>query len=312
MSETRDKTDRFRFEKEPMALPGGASAKSSRHVLCHKGQAILALSQGRYRPYVFPLYTPGGFAVTSESPADHPHHNSVWFGSDHVHAHVPAANGQTERYGYNFYVNEVFQGRAAGKIEGTGTKGEARGSQRFEITQTLHWRGPPEWGAPDGRVVLHERRKFCVQPGEGHHIIDIESRLHAPHWDITLGPTRHGLFNVRVAPAMAAGGALRDADARTDPRSICNANPGWVDFEGPVGGGHRAGITVMAHPECGLPNWFVSQWGVLTVGHFRDQPHPIAVGEHTVFKFRLVVRDVGSEGSDPAGLFLDYVKGGHE
>lgn len=44
----------------------------------------------------------------------------------------------------------------------------------------------------------------------------------------------------------------------------------WVDYTGPVGGGARAGITVLPHPVHEREHtWFVSDWGVMTAGAFR-------------------------------------------
>jgi hypothetical protein len=40
-------------------------------MLRQNGRAVLSFSQGRQRACVFPLYTPKGFAVTSECHADH-------------------------------------------------------------------------------------------------------------------------------------------------------------------------------------------------------------------------------------------------
>ena len=33
-----------------------------------------------FKPFWYPLYTPAGLRLTENSPADHPHHHSVWFG----------------------------------------------------------------------------------------------------------------------------------------------------------------------------------------------------------------------------------------
>ena len=66
-----------------MALPKGAWAQSHRLNVRWRGKDLTALSQGAFRAYLFPVYTPAGFAVTSESPLDHPHHNSLWIGVDH-------------------------------------------------------------------------------------------------------------------------------------------------------------------------------------------------------------------------------------
>lgn len=301
----------FLLDEEPMRLPRGAWAKTERQMLRCKGREVLGLSQGQFRAYLFPVFTPKGFAVTSESPADHPHHNSIWIGSDHVRCQVPGADGRVEEYTYNFYVNETFQGRAAGRILATASAGEPLGLSGYRINQTLEWRGPPEWGAPEGRVVAHERRVIDVTPGQTHHLIDVLCELRASEWDLVLGPTRHAFFNIRVAESMrvAAGGALLDASGRSDANSISGSNTEWVDMSGPVGGGHRAGVTVMPRPGCGRPWWFVTDWGVMTVGHFRDREKPIAIGESAKFEFRVVVRDGDTTAADIAALYGAYVKG---
>ena len=107
---------------------------------------VLGLTQGDLRSYVFPLFTPAGHLVTSEAPADHPHHQSVWIGADHVHALVPASEGRVEEYTYNFYINDVFQGRAPGRIAERESSFEERDGAAI-IRQALDWRGPVEWGA---------------------------------------------------------------------------------------------------------------------------------------------------------------------
>ena len=81
----------FRFEGDLVALPKGAWSKAHRVTLSWRGRDLLAFTQGPFRTYLYPLYTPDGFAVTAEGPVDHPHHSSVWIGADHLHCHVPVA-----------------------------------------------------------------------------------------------------------------------------------------------------------------------------------------------------------------------------
>jgi len=138
----------FGLRHEDIELPQGAWAAGERTLVCWQGKPVLGLTQGAFRPYLFPVHTPAGFAVTSESPADHPHHHSIWVGADHVNLHVPAAH-RTEVYSYNFYVNDVFQGRAPGRILQDQCDGQAQGDG-MRVEQTLQWRGPREWGAPEG------------------------------------------------------------------------------------------------------------------------------------------------------------------
>ena len=56
----------FSIDSDAISLPRGAWAKAHRLNVSWRGRPIAALSQGEYRAYLFPVYTPAGFAVTSE------------------------------------------------------------------------------------------------------------------------------------------------------------------------------------------------------------------------------------------------------
>src|SRR5262245_38459318 len=100
-------TAAYPLTDDVIALPTGAWAATHRRTLRREGRPVLALSQGRHRAYVYPLFTPHGYAVTSEHPADHPHHNSFWIAADHLYCRMPVAHGKGyEEYTYNLYLNE--------------------------------------------------------------------------------------------------------------------------------------------------------------------------------------------------------------
>lgn len=283
----------FSFERDVITLPSGAWAGSHRRSLRRSDRDVLAITQGPFRSYLFPLYTPAGFAVTTESPADHPHHNSVWIAADHVHALMQIGGGRHEEYTYNFYVNDVFQGRAPGRILETAVAGKPMADDRFRIEQTLRWTGPSEWAAPAGRAVAEETRTIDVRCGDRHHVIDIRSVLRPTEWDLSLGPTRHAWFNVRVAESMriGSGGRLRDANGREGAAAVTAGNARWVDFAGPVGGGHVAGVTLVAGAGIGAPSWFAMDWGVVTLQPFCHRGRAVPLGDSLDMAVRIVVRD---------------------
>ena len=284
----------FAFESDAIALPKGAWAKTHRHRLRWRERTVLALTQGDFRAYAYPLCTPAGFCVTSEAPADHPHHASMWIASDHVHAMMPAANGTTEEYTYNFYVDETFQGRAPGRILQTGVAGRARDGDRFEIVQELEWRGPAEWAADAGRRIAHETRTLTISAADTRYRIDVSSRLSGGDFAMKLGPTRHAYFNVRAADSMivANGGTLADDKGRSGGAAVSGEGARWVDFSGPVGGGHIAGMTVIPHGATGRePFWFVADWGVVTVGPFRVSGLALQPGEEFQSAYTVLVHD---------------------
>lgn len=280
---------RFSLTEQPIALPRGAIARGHRWMLHRDGRPLLGLAQRPFRPCLYPLLTPAGFAVTEESPTDHPHHNSLWIAADHVHLHMPGPGDSTERYAYNFYVDDVFQGRAPGRLVATSLEAAPHGADGIALTQAIDWRGPSEWGAPEGRLVLRETRTTTLAPASDAVVIDVDSRLVPTEWEVTLGPTRHAFFNVRAAATLLDGMAITDdrGDARSRLPWIEGA--AWVDLSGPVGGGAVAGIAVM--PAETAADWFVAAWGVATVGHWRKQGVPLAKGASLSQRCRFVVHD---------------------
>lgn len=298
----------FQFDSDVVVLPQGAWSKTHRVTLRWQGHDILAFTQGPFRTYLYPLYTPAGFAVTAEVPADHPHHSSVWIGADHLHCRVPVSGGRVEDYTYCFYLNETFQGRAPGRIREVERHGVERRPGHFRVVQTNEWRGPAEWGAEDGRVVARETRTIDVRPGDLYHLLDIRSRLEPMQWDFTIGPTRHAYFNVRVAESMrvTSGGTVVDSEGRTGGNQISGLGPTWVDYSGPVGGGRRAGIAVLTRPHASGVTWFVYDWGTVTVNPFFPEGRLVRIGEAVTLDVRLVVHDGDPAAIDLGALYRDY------
>jgi hypothetical protein len=296
----------FSFQSDLITLPKGAWAKTHRHRLRWRNRTVLALTQGCFSSYVYPLCTPAGFCVTSEAPADHPHHVSLWIASDHVHTMMPAANSTVEEYTYNFYLNETFQGRAPGRILQVSVAGRALDADRFEIVQELEWRGPVEWAAAGGRLIAREKRTITITAGERRHRLDVASRLSGGDFAMKLGPTRHAYFNVRAADSMsvANGGMIVDDRGCSGGNAVSGEGARWIDFCGPVGGGHVAGMTVIPHPSDGWePYWFAADWGVVTVGAFRLKGLSLEPGQAFESAYTVIVHD-GEEAQDEIGKIV--------
>ena len=107
-------------------------------------------------PISYPLYTPRGFPVVSEAPADHPHHNAFWIAADHVHCQMPAADNRIEEYTYNFYNDDTFQGRAPGRIVAVESTGEATATSlpdppEARVARTVRMGGTRRDGSPRPR-----------------------------------------------------------------------------------------------------------------------------------------------------------------
>ncbi len=254
------------LSQEEVPLPSGAWAAAERKMIHLAGRPLLGFTQGKFRSYLYPVFTPKGFAVTGESPADHPHHQSIWVAADHVNLLVPAAGG-VEVYSYNFYVNEVFQGRAPGRIEERSFDADIQ-AHTAVVQQSMRWRGPNEWGAHEGREVLREHRttRVAVKPDDSLVVIDIRSQLSAPGHPVSIGPTRHAWFNARLGPGM---GQQYGATLRQGPVPEGQLGPNWHACTASVGGGHQ--VTVVMAPDASRQSyeWYVSPWGVMTANPCR-------------------------------------------
>jgi hypothetical protein len=142
------------------------------------------------------------------------------------------------------------------------------------------------------------------------YVIDVESRLSATDWDLSLGPTRHAYFSLRVAESMAvtSGGSLTDDRGKSGGAAVSGHGARWIDYSGPVGAGHRAGLSLFPDPrDHADPYWFVADWGVVTVGPFRRERRDIRQGESMRLRYRVLVHDGDAAAAKVARRYDDYL-----
>ncbi len=310
--------EHFSVAVEEIQLPQAATPRMRRVQIRWKGRGVVDLTQGNYRCYLYPVYSPGGVPLTAESPVDHPHHNSIVVSADVFFVKLPplspSISAREEEATYNFYVNQTFQGRAPGRIWSVGVESEEVGEHHLRVVQKTEWQGAEEWGAIDGRrVVAEETRTMDIYPGEVANVIDIRSQLRATEWDITIGPTRHAYFTIRLADSMrpVEGGRLVDSEGRIGEAEIRNQMADWVDMSGPVAYGRRAGIAVMPHASmAGLP-WIVADWGSITMNPFLREQGVLQRGGVLDLGIRVVAHDGDVEEADVAGFYEAFKRGGY-
>ena len=281
----------FHLDTASLELPRGAYAGGTRHVLSFGGKPIAAFTQGKFRPYIHPVWTPDGIVVTAEGPVDHPHHSGIWCAADHVASLHDGPDG-IERYDYCFYVNEVFQGRAPGSIRMSGIQLQAASHDQPTIRQEMQWVSPREWGVPDGRIVMLETRTTTISCVDQAYVFDITSKLRAGESPVEIGPTRHAYFNARVCDALALSDDCLPIDDR-DRRgaaAIGKHDLGWVDFCGDVGKDTIAGLATIPPPKT-MRDWFVADWGVASVGPFRHDKAHVAHDATLLLQCRFIAHD---------------------
>lgn len=283
----------FSIDDESIPLPLGAFAKARRVVVQWNDQWITALNQGPFRSYLYPVFTPGGVAVTTDGPIDHPHHQSVWIGADHVYCKLPYATNAFEEATYNFYLGETFQGRAPGRIIGVNLRSEEIGADHLRISQTLEWQGPEEWGAKPRRTIAIERRVLDFRPSQDAHYLDIHSCLKPTEWDFCIGPTRHAYLGIRLAEGLREidGGIVTDAAGRRGSATINGRSSDWVAVSGTSPSGQKAGLAVFPHPSSSGHPWHVSEYGTISVNPFALERKEVRRGSQLEVAARLVLHD---------------------
>ncbi len=317
----------FDIETETIRLPEGATPRARCVKVRWKDRPIAHLTQGIFRSYMFPLYSPAGVSLTTESPVDHPHHNSIVVSADVFFVKlpplVPAVSPLTEEATYNLYVNNVFQGRAPGRIWVADTESEELDERHLRVTQNIEWQGPEEWGAPPAvpgpfgrRVLARETRTYDVYPGEVANIVDLRSELRPTEWDITIGPTRHSYITVRVEDKMRPmnGGTLTDSEGHEGEEAVSGNVADWVDMSGPAAYGRRAGIALMPHPfASGVPYasgreipWHCAGYGTMLVNPFQGQRGVIDRGDTLSIGVRIVAHDGDAVEADVAGMYESF------
>ena len=259
--------DNFSVETEYISLPHSATPRARRTKVSWRGRPITVLAQGEFRAYLFPVWTPQGVAVTDESPRDHPHHNSITVGSDHVNCHfpplLPEMTTLTEYGNYNLYVNDTFQGRTPGRVLATSTESTEVAEDHLRVVQSLYWQGPVEWAAPNRRNLAEETRVIDIYPGETANIIDIRSKLAPTEWELSIGPTRHAYFTIRLAEGLREidGGKSSDSVGRDGAAQISGRKADWIDGSGPGPHGKWAGIAAFKLASSGDVPWHIFDWG---------------------------------------------------
>ena len=221
---------------------------------------------GGHLPYLYPVYGPGGQALTRNWPMaeaegeerDHPHHRSLWF----AHGAVGPADGSKR---YDFW---------------TGRDGSAIAHKEIlavESGETGVLRTANGWLAHGGDEVLREVRTMtfhagAFDSGQAWRAIDFDVRLQAADAAVVLGDTKEGTMAIRVAPTLRrqgehAAGAMLNSEG-VEGAAVWGKRAGWVHYSGPVDG-RPVGIAIFDHPgNFRHPTW----WHARAYGLFAANP----------------------------------------
>ena len=300
--------ENFSVLADPDASPYETTSHSRRLKVSWRDRTIVALSQGVYRAYIYPVFTPAGMPVTAEAPVDHPHHQSITVGTDRFDLYPSDPSDEYPRANYNFYMDETYQGRAPGRILSKSVDSSEVTENHLRLVQTLHWHGPPDWADADGFILAEETRTIDVYPGNVANIIDIRSRLTPTERDMLVGGSVHGYFVIRMADGLRPvdGGTLIDSEGRVGGAKIRGQLADWVDCSGKAVHGKQAGMAVFPHPLARNIPWHLSDWGFIMVNSFQIQAKRVNRGDAAEVAVRIVVHDGDVNEAGVANLYESF------
>lgn len=199
-------------------------------------------------PYFYPVNGPAtGKSVTTESSQPFPHHQSLFFGCDHVN-------------GGNYWQDSLERGQIVSQtiklIEPTG--------ERAGFIDHAIWERE---GASS--PFRDQRRVWISAPTEDKRIIDIEIILTALE-DVTITNTNHSLFSARMVPELSvnSGGTMINSRGDKGEEDTIGKPAEWISYGGPREGTFE-GLVIMDHPS---HPWHPAPWFTRNYGFFSPTP----------------------------------------
>lgn len=275
------------------------------------------------RPYIYPLLSPGGLAVTRDFPmktvegdqTDHPHQKSMWCSFGDVNGIDFWA--ETEKSGKIVQKSIDFDPISVGPYWSVNTKND--------------------WIMPDGRKLLEDRRKVAFSSCEYGMLIVTQLTLSASEAELKFGDTKEGFFALRVVPSMSiTKGKGKIVNSKGDKdNEAWGKRANWVDYTGEVNG-KKVGITIFDSPyNYGYPTyWHVRDYGLVAANPFggkeftgdekKTSPMTIAYTQSKKFTYVVLIHDgdiepktlnelaeqvVGSPDKGSAGISKDDAPG---
>jgi len=253
-----------------------------------------------HQPMIWPIHGPTGLEMTDKAPADHKHHDSLWF----THGVVN---------GLDFWLEPGDRSNKGNTIKHREYVTVESGDPGKLVTKN-------DWMEGTTKIAEDERTMEFGSDKNGWWI-DTTIIFTASEGDVTFGDTKEGAFGVRVPATMVVdakkGGKIRNSRGQEDAVAW-GMGAEWVDYSGPVGDS-TAGITIFdmkdsyRHPT----RWHVRTYGLFAANPFgqrdfpRDPEHPqgetvVKKGETLKLHYRVLFYDGERSSSDIAAIAKAY------
>jgi hypothetical protein len=263
------------------------------------------LTSHAHQPMIWPIHGPSGLEMTDKAPADHPHHDSLWF----THGVVN---------GLDFWLEPGDRSNKGNTIKHrefvTVESGDVDSGGPGKLVTKNDWMEGTTKIAEDERTIEFGGDKYGWW-------IDTTIVFTASEGDVAFGDTKEGAFGVRVPATMTVdakkGGKIRNSRGQKDDVAW-GMGAEWVDYCGPVGDS-TAGITIFDMPDSYRhpTRWHVRTYGLFAANPFgqrdfpRDPDHPqgetvVKKGETLKLHYRVLFYDGERSASDIAAIAKAY------
>jgi len=265
--------------------------------------------QGVSRPFLYPVFGPGGTPVTRDWPMnkgrhdaeDHPHHRSLWY----AHGEINGVDFWSESKDAGTTVHDEFL--------------EVKSGQDWGMIRSLN-----KLVDKEGKLIATDVRTIRVYNTAPHRIMDYDITVHASEGDLVFGDTKEGSMAIRLAPTMRLKGEVGAGHIVNSEGVLDGATWGtrakWTDYYGPVDG-KTVGVAIFDAPRNPRhPTW----WHVRDYGLFAANPFGIhdfekkekGVGDYTVkagdsvtFRYRFYFHEGTTEEADVEARYQEFAEG---
>ena len=254
------------------------------------GHYLAAVQQGKFRPYIHPVITPGGHAVTQIAPADHLHHHGIWFAHEDID-------------GVNFWAPESRWTHPIPRMLVTATDIEI-GADGVTFRQDV------DWLDGEGSMRMQDSRVIVIGERPDHTLVDVAVTVRAGEHAIRMGQTKEAGLAVRVADQIDVldGGRITNSNGQVNEAETFDQIADWVDYSGPISRTETAGIAIFPHPGSdGIP-WFTRDYGPLYVSPWRHQEITLEPGQTRTVGARFAAHDGSCDEADVAGLYARFLE----